>query len=138
MSKSIIFLVKSFWATFIDIWRFFLVTLLKMQIQLKKGVLSSKWIQSCSIKSKSQFKCRSKARQLLRVLAKVTFIKTHCFFVGKLSQVRFLVYLQLRVRDFIVKQDGAREEKYLKVLFSFNRPLVYLTCTKSCVFNANN
>ena len=131
MSKSIIFLVKSFWATFIDIWRFFLVTLLKMQIQLKKGVLSSKWIQSCSIKSKSQFKCRSKARQLLRVLAKVTFIKTHCFFVGKLSQVRFLVYLQLRVRDFIVKQDGAREEKYLKVLFSFNRPLVYFTCTKS-------
>ena len=27
MSKSIIFLVKSFWATFIDIWQFFLVTL---------------------------------------------------------------------------------------------------------------
>ena len=30
MSKSIIFLVKSFWAIFIDIWRFFLVTLIIM------------------------------------------------------------------------------------------------------------
>ena len=27
MSKSIIFLVNDFWATFIDIWQFFLVTL---------------------------------------------------------------------------------------------------------------
>ena len=31
VSKSIIFLVKSLWATFIDIWRFFLVTLFLTQ-----------------------------------------------------------------------------------------------------------
>ena len=36
VSKSILFLVKSFWATFIDIWKFFLVTLERKNVYLLK------------------------------------------------------------------------------------------------------